>query len=729
MTTAESDVGIVLADPDLLSRADPRTLAPLVQRLVNDGQVYDDIGRIAMIYATAFRASPHTFTNASPETRRWLLAVHEARFTRGPSPVTLAPWRIAWAEGMQENRQVQSPWLNMTGVATTMATGMLGGRPAVAVGYDDSTVRVWDLATGAPVGRPILLPIRVAEDHSAIAVGEADGRSVVVTNGFDQTRVWDLETGRCEVLGPRRVYSVAITVVDGRPILVMGGDGSVHVWSLRTRKAVHGMRLTAHEGPVRALAVARVGGRPVAVSGGEDGSVRLWDLRSGASRPMASTRDAACVRGVVVGSIDGRSCAVSGADDGTAKVWDLKAGRAWGRPLTGHKGPVTAVALAHTGRHPVAITGGEDGTARLWDLRSRSQRDAPLWEHTGPVWSVAAASVHGRPVVLAGSGDPVRIRGWDITDRAAWEHTPAARTPVVAMAAGDPGSDAMVVAMRDDPRVGKDLRVDVRTGERRPGLWIGIAERRVRAITIGSVQGQPVAITGDADGAIRLWGAHEAERGHRTGPMTGHAGQVLALAMIQMDGASFVASGGEDGTVRIWALERHAALGTLVGHEGPVAALAVVERDSHPLVASAGEDGTVRLWDPRTGEPVGRALRGHRGPVRALASGAVGGTPVLASGGGDGTVRIWDAAAGRIVRSVRTDHDGAVAAVALARMSGRPVIITGGDDGTVRMWDSRDGRRIGAHAVFPWPVGPLAWTESGILVVAVGSELVAITLA
>jgi WD40 repeat protein len=114
--------------------------------------------------------------------------------------------------------------------------------------------------------------------------------------------------------------------------------------------------------------------------------------------------------------------------------------------------------------------------------------------------------------------------------------------------------------------------------------------------------------------------------------------------------------------------------------------------------------------------------------VRALASGAVGGTPMLASGGGDGTVRIWDPSAGRIVRSVRTDHDGAVAAVALARMHGRSVIITGGDDGTVRMWDSRDGRQIGAHALFPWPVGPLAWTESGILVVAVGSELVAIKL-
>ena len=35
-----------------------------------------------------------------------------------------------------------------------VAVGELDGRPVVISGSDDGTVRVWDLATGAPVGDP-----------------------------------------------------------------------------------------------------------------------------------------------------------------------------------------------------------------------------------------------------------------------------------------------------------------------------------------------------------------------------------------------------------------------------------------------------------------------------------------------------------------------------------------------------------------------------------------------
>ena len=63
----------------------------------------------------------------------------------------------------------------------------------VVSGSDDGTVRVWDLATGTPVGDPFT-------GHTgsvyAVAVAELDGRPVVVSGGDDGTvRVWDLATG------------------------------------------------------------------------------------------------------------------------------------------------------------------------------------------------------------------------------------------------------------------------------------------------------------------------------------------------------------------------------------------------------------------------------------------------------------------------------------------------------------------------------------------------------
>ena len=54
-------------------------------------------------------------------------------------------------------------------------------------------MRVWDLATGTPVGDPL-----TGHDGpvNAVAVGELDGRPMVISGSDDRTvRVWDLATG------------------------------------------------------------------------------------------------------------------------------------------------------------------------------------------------------------------------------------------------------------------------------------------------------------------------------------------------------------------------------------------------------------------------------------------------------------------------------------------------------------------------------------------------------
>ena len=71
-------------------------------------------------------------------------------------------------------------------------------------------------------------------------------------------------------------------------------------------------------------------------------------------------------------------------------------------------------------------------------------------------------------------------------------------------------------------------------------------------------------------------------------------------------------------------------------------------------LASGGEDGTVRIWDAATGQERA-ALTGHTGGVAAVAVAPDGSW--LASGGADGTVRIWDAATGQ-ERAALTGHDG-----------------------------------------------------------------------
>ena len=61
--------------------------------------------------------------------------------------------------------------------------------------------------------------------------------------------------------------------------------------------------------------------------------------------------------------------------------------------------------------------------------------------------------------------------------------------------------------------------------------------------------------------------------------------------------------------------------------------------DDGRWVASAGEDSTVKVWDSHTGKLV-RSFRGHTGLVSSLAFSPDGRR--LISGSRDHTVKVWD---------------------------------------------------------------------------------------
>jgi hypothetical protein len=113
--------------------------------------------------------------------------------------------------------------------------------------------------------------------------GQVDGRPVLATGSADRTvRLWDPATGTA-LGGALTGHTDQVGwgcwgQVDGRPVLATGGlDRTVRLWDPATGTALGGP-LTGHTGPVYWGCWGQVDGRPVLATGGRDGTVRLWEL-------------------------------------------------------------------------------------------------------------------------------------------------------------------------------------------------------------------------------------------------------------------------------------------------------------------------------------------------------------------------------------------------------------------------------------------------------------------
>ncbi|WP_211835130.1 nSTAND1 domain-containing NTPase [Streptomyces rhizosphaericus] len=194
--------------------------------------------------------------------------------------------------------------------------------------------------------------------------------------------------------------------------------------------------------------------------------------------------------------------------------------------------------------------------------------------------------------------------------------------------------------------------------------------------------------------------------------LTGHKGDVGAVAF-SPDGHT-LATGSDDGTVRLWDPATGRTRRALTSHNGAVRAVAF-NPDGHTLATSSA-DRTVRLWDPATGR-TRRALTSHNGAVRAVAFNPDGHT--LATSSADRTVRLWDPATGR-TRRILTGHNGAVRAVAF-NPDGR-TLATADENGTVRLWDSATGRTQRTLTSHNGAVTSVAFNPDGRTLATAGTD-------
>ncbi|WP_326826011.1 protein kinase domain-containing protein [Streptosporangium sp. NBC_01756] len=244
----------------------------------------------------------------------------------------------------------------------------------LATGSYDDTVRLWEVATGTSIGRPL-----TGHNDGVCSVAfSPDGRTLATGSGDDTMRLWDVGTrtpiGRPLTGHNDDVWSVAFSpngkiLASGSSSLATGsGDDTVRLWDVGTRTPI-GRPLTGHNGSVSSVAFSPDG--KFLATGSYDDTVRLWDVATGTSigRPLTGHHGAVysvafSPDGTILAT--GSSSLATGSGDDTVRLWDVATGTSIGRPLTGHNGAVFSVAFSPNGK--ILATGSKDDTVRLWQL-------------------------------------------------------------------------------------------------------------------------------------------------------------------------------------------------------------------------------------------------------------------------------------------------------------------------------------------------------------------------
>ncbi|MGW5456792.1 NB-ARC domain-containing protein [Nocardia sp. NPDC003979] len=160
----------------------------------------------------------------------------------------------------------------------------------------------------------------------------------------------------------------------------------------------------------------------------------------------------------------------------------------------------------------------------------------------------------------------------------------------------------------------------------------------------------------------------------------GHIGAVVSVSV----NGSTLASGGEDGVLKLWDLATGSPVRRCSGHTGWIHATAVAPDGS--VVATGGDDADIRLWDTESGSVIA-VLAGHTRRVRSLVFTHDG--TRLVSGSEDCHISVWDVEHRTMVRAPTVV---AVPVWSVAVSLDDQLIAVGGQDESVRLIDLADGR-------------------------------------
>ena len=556
----------------------------------------------------------------------------------------------------------------------------------LAVGCDNSTIQLWEQATGKKIheikGSPLsVFSLAFSPDGTYLAAGYgdatlriwrcADWKQYASLNDTSLEKSWKAHTQGIEDLdfSPDSTHLVSVA------------DEIVKLWNIKEKKLVR--KFWGHLRSAQSVDFSPDGTQ--LISSGKDHSIHLWNVETGTlERILYKHIDR--VKGVAY-SPDGNLVASAG-DDTVVKIWSVKEDREVAT-LQGHETTVETIAFSPDGK--ILATGGQDFMVRFWDVERKVEL-ATFKDHRGTVISLAF-SPDGKRMASAGRDKMVKI--WSL------ERESMVKTM-------DFSDNSYQIECLDFSPDGKQLAAGPWSAKLVPMLMIDCEKAAVtnqfllHGGKVSSVKFSPdgsLVVTGADDSVMRIANAASGETLGMINVVEETITDSLSVLMTTMqvltkkpkeiwdcvsevaftpDGRH-IATVCDDGKTKLWdvAAQRRIHVFHETGHE-------MESVDFSPdgsLLATAGRSAEIRVWnvDDRTSAA---ELTGHQGSIWSVRFSPDG--RLLASGSSDKSIRLWDVETWRCISVLQ----GAYECVNTLAFTPDSRILAAGDDGTtVNLWD------------------------------------------